>query len=107
VVALNHGLDPEYILEGQTILLPAGSLSSRDKEILGGIGPRSYRTYPVRAGETIEAITKPRKISMEEVEALNPGMNLNKLEEGQVSGRGGARGRRRGRRTRGGSPAGG
>lgn len=51
VMALNHGLDPEFILEGQTILLPSGSLSSRDKDILRGIGPRSYRTYPVRSGE--------------------------------------------------------
>ena len=61
VLALNHGLDPEYILEGQTILLPAGALSSRDKEILSGIGPRSYRTYPVRAGEVSQSPMRARR----------------------------------------------
>lgn len=40
-------------MEGQTLLLPAGKLSARDKEILAGIGPWTYRTYPVRAGENI------------------------------------------------------
>ena len=41
-------------MEGQTLVLPAHKLSARDKEILAGIGPWSYRTYPVRAGETLE-----------------------------------------------------
>ena len=36
IVALNHGLDPDNIQEKQTILIPAGKLSSRDKEILAG-----------------------------------------------------------------------
>lgn len=43
----------EALVEGQTLLLPAGKLSARDKEILAGIGPWTYRTYPVRAGETV------------------------------------------------------
>ncbi len=41
-------------MEGQTLILPAHKLSARDKEILAGIGPWSYRTYPVRAGETLD-----------------------------------------------------
>lgn len=45
VLALNYGLDADLIVEGQTILLPASNLSARDKEILGGIGPKTYRTY--------------------------------------------------------------
>ena len=36
IIALNHGLDPKNIQEKQTILIPAGKLSSRDKEILAG-----------------------------------------------------------------------
>ena len=41
IVALNHGIDPQNIQEKQTILIPAGKLSSRDKEILAGIVPLS------------------------------------------------------------------
>lgn len=36
LLALNHGIDPTKVEEKQTILLPAGKLSSRDKEILSG-----------------------------------------------------------------------
>lgn len=36
-MALNHGMDPKNIQEKQTILIPAGKLSSRDKEILAGM----------------------------------------------------------------------
>ena len=37
IIALNHGMDPNNIEEKQTILIPAGKLSSRDKEILAGL----------------------------------------------------------------------
>ena len=150
IIALNHGLDPKNIQEKQTILIPAGKLSSRDKEILAGapyksslpslllfnssllplpiyiitakaisllfpdthpgcsrsgkhsqcllqcpaciagcllmhhipaagIGPRSYRTYPVRSGEDITDIISKRGITREEVNALNPEVNLDRL----------------------------
>ena len=39
LLALNHGIDPAKVEEKQTILLPAGKLSSRDKEILSGAPP--------------------------------------------------------------------
>ncbi|CAG9463629.1 unnamed protein product [Pedinophyceae sp. YPF-701] len=84
VLALNHGLNADLIVEGQTLLLPAGSLSKRDKEILAGIGSSTYRTYPVRKGEKIQDILGARKVTMEEAQGLNPGMDLNKLAEGQV-----------------------
>jgi LysM repeat protein len=84
VMALNYGLDADYIVEGQTILLPASNLSKRDKDILSGIGPKTYRTYPVRKGETIQDIIAPRKITMDEVEALNPEADLRHLAEHQV-----------------------
>lgn len=53
VLKLNHSTSPDALVEGQTLLLPTGKLSARDKEILEGIGPWTYRTYPVRAGETL------------------------------------------------------
>lgn len=64
---------------GKTILLPAGKLSKRDKEILGGIG-RGYRVYPVRAGENITDIISRRNISRAEMEQLNPGVDLDELK---------------------------
>ncbi|CAK0782839.1 hypothetical protein CVIRNUC_006034 [Coccomyxa viridis] len=84
IVALNHGIDPQNIQEKQTILIPAGKLSSRDKEILAGIGPRSYRTYPVRSGEDISDIISKRGITRPEVDALNPDVNLDRLSAAQV-----------------------
>ncbi|KAK9830142.1 hypothetical protein WJX72_009965 [[Myrmecia] bisecta] len=79
LVALNHAINPDKLTEGQTIIVPAGKLSSRDKEILAGIGPGTYRTYPVREGEVVDDILAKRKISRAEVEDLNPGVNLNSL----------------------------
>ena len=68
-------------------MLPAGKLSARDKEIIAGIG-RSYRTYPVREGESIQDIIEKRQISMAEVEALNPETKLNALKGVQSRQRG-------------------
>jgi len=76
---LNHDRNPENLKEGQTILLPAGKLSYRDKEILAGIGSGNYRTYPVRKNETIDDIISKRNIPRAEVDALNQGVNLSKL----------------------------
>ncbi|KAK9845429.1 hypothetical protein WJX81_006262 [Elliptochloris bilobata] len=81
---LNHDRNPENLKEGQTILLPAGKLSFRDKEILAGIGSGNYRTYPVRENETIADIISKRNITRAEVDALNQGVNLNKLGENQL-----------------------
>ena len=43
---LNHNIKKSELTEGTTIVLPAGSLSERDEEIISGIGWQ-YRTYPV------------------------------------------------------------
>lgn len=72
-------MNPDSLVEGQTILLPGGKLSSRDREILAGIGPATYRTYPVREGEVLQDIMEKRNITRTEMEALNPGINLDKL----------------------------
>lgn len=76
---LNHSISKSELTEGTTIVLPAGALSNRDKEIISGIGWR-YRTYPVRKGEKIEDITSKRGISMTEMEKLNPDVDLQKLK---------------------------
>lgn len=84
LVALNHDMNPDSLVEGQTILLPGGKLSARDREILAGIGPATYRTYPVREGEVLQDIMEKRNITRAEMEALNPGINLDRLDTDQV-----------------------
>lgn len=79
IVGINQDINPDEIAAGLTILLPAGKLSARDKEILDGIGT-TYRLYPVRAGEALKDIINKRGITMEELEELNPGINLNKVK---------------------------
>ena len=74
---------------GQKIVLPAGKLSARDREILAGIEPgsrqgRGFRPYPVRKGETAADIASKRKISMAELQKLNPDVNLEKVKADQV-----------------------
>ena len=80
IVSLNHALLKDKVEEGQTILLPSGKLSTRDKEILAGVKSKGYRAYPVRKGEKIEDITEKRKIAMADVEALNEGVKLGRLK---------------------------
>lgn len=80
---LNHNIKKSELVEGTTIVLPSGSLSDRDKEIISGIGWQ-YRTYPVRKGETIEDITSKRGITMAEMERLNPDVNMQKLKTNQI-----------------------
>eukprot|EP00884_Botryococcus_braunii_P020490 jgi/Botrbrau1/7124/Bobra.0143s0004.1 len=84
LLALNHDINEKALKAGQTIILPANKLSKRDKEILAGIGKGKYRTYPARAGETINDIISKRNISRAEVDALNPDVNLNKLSANQI-----------------------
>lgn len=74
---------------GQKIVLPAGKLSARDREILAGIEPgsrqgRGFRPYPVRKGETAADIAAKRKVSMAELQKLNPGVDLEKVKADQV-----------------------
>lgn len=76
---LNPGKNPDSIVEGSTILLPSDKLSSRDLEILSGIGA-SYRLYPVRAGETLQEILSKRGITDEEFQRLNPGVKIDSLK---------------------------
>jgi hypothetical protein len=54
------------------------------QEILSGIGA-GYRLYPVRAGETIDDIISKRRITLDEMSALNPGVKLEKLAGRQAA----------------------
>ncbi|GMH39936.1 hypothetical protein BSKO_07840 [Bryopsis sp. KO-2023] len=81
---LNHQLDTNALEDGVTILVPADQLSVRDKDIISGIGKHSYRTYPVRKGETVEDIIAKRGISMAEMEKLNPDVELGKVKANQI-----------------------
>mmetsp|Transcript_1258 Transcript_1258/g.2928 ORF Transcript_1258/g.2928 Transcript_1258/m.2928 type:complete len:253 (+) Transcript_1258:193-951(+) len=69
---------------GETILLPAGKLSARDSEIIGGITKiNEPRVYPTRKGETIMDIISGRNITFEEVQKINPGVNLGTFNNGE------------------------
>mmetsp|Transcript_11058 Transcript_11058/g.19163 ORF Transcript_11058/g.19163 Transcript_11058/m.19163 type:complete len:214 (+) Transcript_11058:106-747(+) len=83
LAALNPGMNPAKMEAGKTILIPSAKLSSRDREILDGIGA-GYRLYPVRMGETLPDIMAKRKITMSEMHSLNPGINLDQLEDNQI-----------------------
>ena len=68
---------------GDTILLPAGKLSARDKDIIDGITKINQpRIYPTRKGESIMDIIEPRGIAFEDVKKLNPGVNLGTFTKG-------------------------
>jgi LysM repeat protein len=79
LIKLNHEIDPNNVTEGQTIVVPVGKLSERDRLILDGMGQGRYRTYPIRKGEKLEEVLSKRGITMEEFEKLNPEVNPNKV----------------------------
>jgi hypothetical protein len=89
LVTLNagHVSKARPLTPGTALVLPAGRLSSRDRDILAGITPGArtrFRPYPVRKGETVADIAAKRGIRREELDALNPGVNLGKLRPNQV-----------------------
>lgn len=73
-----HIINLNRLQPGQTILLPGGYLSERDKVILSGIETGDVRHYPVRKGETLEDIISKRNIREEDVVRLNPSINFKK-----------------------------
>lgn len=78
ILGINPDCKVDSVAEGQTIVLPANKLSSRDKEILSGIGT-TYRVYPIRAGETLSEVLSKRGISVEEFQKLNPSVEVDKI----------------------------
>lgn len=80
VLKINPGLDPNNLKEGSSLTLPLGRLSARDRQILDGMRAGNYRLYPVRHGEKLGDILDKRSISMDEFQALNPDVNVNKVK---------------------------
>jgi hypothetical protein len=86
LIKLNHEIDPNNVREDQTILVPVGRLSDRDRLILDGMGSGKYRTYPIRKGEKLDEVLAKRNISKEEFEKLNPEIEFSKVS-GMLSSR--------------------
>lgn len=84
LLSLNHEIDKEHFQEGQSILIPAEALSKQDHAVLSNMEERNYRTYPVQGHEAIEDIIGPRDIELSEVEALNPGTDLDSLSHQEI-----------------------
>ena len=79
LVKLNHEIDPNNVKADQTILVPVGKLSERDRLILDGMGKGKYRTYPIRKGEKLSDVLSKRNITLKEFEDLNPGVDPDRL----------------------------
>lgn len=79
LIKLNHEIDPNNLGADQTILVPVGKLSERDRLILDGMGKGKYRTYPMRKGEKLSDVLSKRNITLKEFEDLNPGVNPDKI----------------------------
>eukprot|EP01025_Chloroclados_australasicus_P009573 TRINITY_DN13659_c0_g1_i3.p2 TRINITY_DN13659_c0_g1~~TRINITY_DN13659_c0_g1_i3.p2 ORF type:complete len:243 (+),score=26.35 TRINITY_DN13659_c0_g1_i3:200-928(+) len=84
LMKLNHDIDPDNLKEGQTIILPLGSLSERDKEMIKGMDRGKYRVYPLRKGESLEDVLSKRKITMVEFLKLNPELDINNMAETEI-----------------------
>ena len=59
-------------------------MSEGDRLILKNMIERKYRTYAVQGHETIEDIMQARQLEMSEVEALNPGTDLDDLKAREI-----------------------
>ena len=59
-------------------------MSEEDKLVLKNMKERRYRTYAVRRHETIEDIIEARQLGWSEVEALNPGTDLDNLTAREI-----------------------
>lgn len=80
LIKLNHEIDPNNVQPDQTILVPVGKLSERDRLILDGMGKGKYRTYPMRKGEKLSDVLSKRNITLKEFEDLNPGVDPDKIQ---------------------------
>jgi nucleoid-associated protein YgaU len=99
IVALNAGLDPDRVLAGQVLLLPAEGADApaprtpaavqeaRPVPSVAAAAPSSTRRYTVRAGDTLSQIAV-RELGttarMAEIEALNAGLDPDRVLAGQV-----------------------
>lgn len=84
LLALNHELDPEQLDGNPSILVPQGSVSDSDRMVLANMKARRYRTYAVKRNESILDIIDSRNIAREEVDALNPEVDLENMAEHEI-----------------------
>lgn len=77
VCRLNPGLDPNLIRVGQTLRLPAGSAPSRRT-------PMPLQQYRVRPGDALERVARRHNCTVEEILALNEGLDPNRIRVDQV-----------------------
>lgn len=59
-------------------------MSEADRLVLKNMMERKYRTYAVRGHESIEDIMEARQMEWSEVEALNPGTDLENLKPREI-----------------------
>mmetsp|Transcript_18534 Transcript_18534/g.60381 ORF Transcript_18534/g.60381 Transcript_18534/m.60381 type:complete len:211 (+) Transcript_18534:13-645(+) len=84
LLRLNKRVHTGQLKTGETILIPTLVFSERDREILKGIRTVGPRTYPLRKGENVADVAKARGVSMDEVAALNKGLNLKSKHQGEI-----------------------
>lgn len=84
LIKLNHEIDVNNVRADQTILVPVGKLSERDRMILDGMGKGKYRTYPIRKGEKLSDVLSKRNISLKEFEDLNPGVDPDRIQDNMI-----------------------
>lgn len=59
-------------------------MSEQDRLVLKNMMERKYRTYAVRGHESIDDIIEARQLTLSEVEALNPGTDLDDLKPREI-----------------------
>lgn len=78
LIAANPGVDPEALLVGQQICIPA-QVQPPPTGCPAGTTP-----YTIRAGDTFFALARRFNTTVEAIQAANPGVNPNNLQIGQV-----------------------
>lgn len=84
----NRGVNPSALRIGQTICVPRpGAAPGPGPGMPGGGGPACVpgaRPYVIRAGDTFYSIARNFGVSLEELQRVNPGVNPNRLQVGQL-----------------------
>ncbi|MEW6173988.1 MAG: LysM peptidoglycan-binding domain-containing protein [Bacillota bacterium] len=74
----NPGVNPEALLVGQTLCVPAAEPPG------AGVCPAGTFPYVVRAGDTFYSLARRYGTTVEAIQAANPYTNPNNLQVGQV-----------------------
>ena len=82
----NHGLSPESVRPGMTIMIPArfAKFHANDGMVLTGYGKtKKASSHKVKEGENDWKIASKHGITVKQLHASNSGVNWNKLKPGQ------------------------